>query len=170
MTASGQVREKTSWSDHGAQASAGQRGSVFSRMASMQRADTQGSTLTGAVTANGDAGAAGEKAFPHPVEPRSRTAILPPVVVCTLRRRSCDASLRSWVMSDWTHRRGPRRARRSTHSRCVGWGLPKMPSSHAARLDTSGRGTGRRGPRRMRRRRRDEWRAVASRKVRPSAS
>jgi catabolite repression protein CreC len=60
-----------------------QRGSVSSRLTALQRAETQG-TLGSRGRANSNLSATeveDEKHFPHPVEPRARTAILPPVMV-----------------------------------------------------------------------------------------
>ncbi|KAK3316168.1 WD40-repeat-containing domain protein [Apodospora peruviana] len=71
-------------------ASVRQRGSVSSRLASLQRAETQNTTvsyrlrsnssLSGTIEAEKDGGAL----VPHPVEPRARTAMLPPVLSKTI--------------------------------------------------------------------------------------
>jgi hypothetical protein len=55
-----------------------------SRLAPLQRAETQ-NTSTSRMRSNSNLSSGGEveeeKLFPHPVEPRSRTAMLPPVLV-----------------------------------------------------------------------------------------
>ncbi|OIW25198.1 WD40 repeat-like protein [Coniochaeta ligniaria NRRL 30616] len=63
-------------------ASVRQRGSVASRLAPLQRAETQ-NTSTSRRRSNSNLSSGEveeEKLFPHPVEPRSRTAMLPPVL------------------------------------------------------------------------------------------
>ncbi|KAK0707560.1 WD domain-containing protein [Lasiosphaeris hirsuta] len=67
-------------------ASVRQRGSVSSRLASLQRAETQGtSTSRLRSDSNLSAGEAeGEKVFPHAVSPRASTPILPPVLSKTV--------------------------------------------------------------------------------------
>ncbi|KAJ9165592.1 WD40 repeat-like protein [Coniochaeta hoffmannii] len=64
-------------------ASVRQRGSVASRLAPLQRAETQ-NTSASRVRSDSNLSSGGEveeeKLFPHPVEPRSRTAMLPPVL------------------------------------------------------------------------------------------
>ncbi len=65
-------------------ASVRQRGSVSSRLASLQRADTQNTTGTNRLRSNSNLSSTEpeeDKLFPHPVEPRARTAMLPPVLV-----------------------------------------------------------------------------------------
>jgi catabolite repression protein CreC len=68
-----------------AQASVRQRGSVSSRLTSLQRAETQ-NTLPSRLRSDSNLSATepeNQKTMPHPVEPRARTAMLPPVLVGT---------------------------------------------------------------------------------------
>ncbi|KAH8897097.1 WD40 repeat-like protein [Thozetella sp. PMI_491] len=65
-------------------ASVRQRGSVSSRLTSLQRAETGNTTGTSRLRSNSNLSSADvddDKLLPHPVEPRARTAMLPPVLV-----------------------------------------------------------------------------------------
>lgn len=74
-------------------ASVRQRDPLTSRLASLQRAETQ-TTTTSRVRSDSNLSAEGEeeKRFPHPVEPRSRTAMLPPVL-----SKSIDSDPLCWL-------------------------------------------------------------------------
>ncbi|KAL7622342.1 hypothetical protein AAE478_007846 [Parahypoxylon ruwenzoriense] len=71
-----------------------QRGSISSRLPALQRAETQG-TSTSRLRSDSIVSALDgeeENAINHPVEPRSRTAILPPVLT-----KVADKHPLSWI-------------------------------------------------------------------------
>ena len=109
------------------QASVRQRGSISSHIAPA-RNPTNGSTTRLRSDSNGTMGSAEqgmEQQAEHPVEPRARTAMLPPVMVFSPRLRDTGAVIADQVMI--------RRRSRSTTTHFAGSDSRKIASSHRAK-------------------------------------
>lgn len=102
-------------------ASVRQRNSITSGTIKMQRSRTDGSTTRLRSNSNLTSGSLlDEEEIVHPVEPRARTAMLPPVMVS--QRLHVGAACLGLLTAR-------RRRNQSMNTRCAGWGLRKTASS-----------------------------------------